>query len=211
VRLADEFFLIAWDTAGSGAPLLRVQALSLGLAGALLGELTLEGRIAVRGAEVRVADARPLDDAVAQSVLKEMISAPEHDDIRTWLAYLAKNSVPAVAGRLIQSGLLEPRESRVLWRKQVRYSATSFAKGAWPAVRVERMLVSGQRMTLADMTLAALLEGTGLLDVIIIDRRDRPAARNYFATLMATTPYPLRDLAGHVQSAVGDAVLSYRS
>src|SRR6266545_956844 len=78
VRLSDEFFLIAWDTAGSGMPLLHVQATSLGLAGALLGELALAGRITIRGAEVQVVDRRPVEDALTQRVLNEMIGAPEH-------------------------------------------------------------------------------------------------------------------------------------
>jgi hypothetical protein len=211
VRLADEFFLIAWDTAASGTPLLHSQATALGLAGALLGELALDGRITVQGAEVRVVDRTPVQDPLAQRVLNEMAGAPEHADVRTWLAYLARNSVPAVATRLIDAGLLERTESRMLWRKNVRYMATDFAKGAWPAVRIERMLVHGHRVALADMGLAALVQATGLLDAILIDRRDRTVARRYLATLMATIPHPLRDLARHVQIAVGDAVLSYRS
>jgi hypothetical protein len=211
VRLADEFFLIAWDTAGSGAPLLHAQATSLGLAGALLGELVLTMHVDIRGGGVRVADRRPAGDALTQSVLNEMNNAPEHTDVRTWLAYLARHSVAAVATRLIDAGLVDRKESRMLWHKNVRYVATDYARGAWPAVRVERMMVNGQLMTPSDMALVALIDATGLLDALLIERRDRTSARRYLGTLMATIPYPLRDLVGHVQAAVGDAVLSYRS
>ena len=209
--LADEFFLIAWDTAGSGAPLLHLRATSLGLAGALLGELVLAQRITVWRAEVRVTDPRPPEDALGRNVLHEMIRAPEHTDVRTWLAYLAKDSIEVVAARLIDTGLLYRTESRLLWRKSVRYQATSYVKGAWPAVRVEKMLVGGERLTPADMALAALVEATGLLDTILLDRRDRATARRYLATFMATIPPPLRDVTGHVRAAVGEAVLSYRA
>jgi hypothetical protein len=211
VGLADEFFLIAWDTAGSGTPLLHPRATSLGLAGALLGELALEQRITIWRAEVRVTDPRPVGDPLGRRVLYEMINAPEHTDIRTWLAYLAKNSIAEVAARLIDVGLLRRTESRLLWRKNVRYLSTNYVKGAWPAVRVEKMLVNGDRLTPADMALAALVESTGLLDTILLDRRDRAVARRYLATFMATIPPPLRDLTGHVRAAVGDAVLSYRA
>jgi hypothetical protein len=211
VRLADEFFLIAWDTTSSGAPLLHIQATSLGLAGALLGELVLLERITVRGAEIRVADRQPVDDRLAQSVLDEMNAAPEHADVRTWLAYLARNSVEAVAARLGHAGLVEREESRLLWRKHVRYMATDSTKAAWPAGRVEAMLVEGRRLTPADMALVSLLEATGLLNAILANPRGRRAARRYLATLTATTPPPLRDLTNHVQAAVGDSVLSYRS
>jgi Golgi phosphoprotein 3 (GPP34) len=211
VGLADEFFLIAWDTAGSGAPLLHPRATSLGLAGALLGELALAQRITIWRAEMRVTDPRPVDDVLGRRVLHEMINAPEHTDVRTWLAYLARNSVADVAGRLTDAGLLRRAESRLLWRRSVRYLATNYVRAAWPAVRVEKMLVGGERMTPADMALAALVEATGLLDTILLDRRDRAAARRYLATFMATIPPPLRDLTGHVRAAVGEAVLSYRA
>lgn len=211
MELADEFFLIAWDTASSGTPLLHPRATALGLAGALLGELALAQRITIWRAEVRVTDPRPVDEPLGRRVLYEMVNAPEHTDIRTWLAYLAKNSVPEVAARLIDTGLLRQTETRLLWRKNIRYQATNYVKAAWPAVRVEKMLVNGDRMTPADMTLAALVEATGLLDTILLDRRDRAMARRYLATFMATIPPPLRDLTGHVRAAVGDAVLSYRA
>src|SRR5918999_4558319 len=204
VRLADEFFLIAWDTAGSGTPLLHTQATSLGLAGALLGELVLTQHVDVRGGAVRVFDPRrPADDALTQSVINEMNNAPEHSDVRTWLAYLARHSVAAVATRLIDAGMVRRKETRMLWHKKVQYLATDYARGAWPAVRVERMLVNGHLMAPSDMALVALIEATGLLDAILIERRDRAAARRYLGTLIATVPYALRDLVGHVQAAVG--------
>jgi hypothetical protein len=212
VQLADEFFLIAWDTAGSGAPSLNVQATSLGLAGALLGELALQDRLAVRGAQVEVADRTPVPDPLAQSVLKLIVTTPEHSDVRTWLAYLAQNTVEAVAGRLVQARLVVREESRsLLWRKGVRYVATDYAKGAWPSARVEMLLVGGRPMTPADMALVAMTEATGLLDSILADPHGRKNARRYLGTVMATMPGSIRDLADHVHAAVGDSVLSYRS
>lgn len=210
--LADEFFLIAWDTAVSGTPLLHVQATSLGLAGALLGELALMERVNVRGAHVEVTDRSPVQDPLAHSVLKLMTSTPEHADVRTWLAYLAQNTVEAVAARLVQTGLVVREESRsLLLRKGVRYVATDYAKGAWPSARVEMLLVNGRPMTPADMALVAMADATGLLDSILTDPHGRRNARRYLGTVMATMPGSLRDLAAHVHAAVGDAVLSYRS
>ncbi len=212
MQLADEFFLISWDTAISGSPILNTQATSLGLAGALLGELTLHRRVAIRGPQIWVADRTPLKDPLLANVLELMNSTPEHSDVRTWLAYLAHNSVDAVVDRLVRAGLVRREESRsILLRKSARYMATDYAKGAWPIQRIEILLSEGRPMTPADMVLVSLIEATGLLDTVISHMHDRRSARRYLATLMATLPAPLRDLAGHVQAAVGDAVLSYRS
>lgn len=212
MRPADEFFLITWDTAGSGRPVLHGQATSLGLAGALLAELALAGRVAIRGSRVWVTDRTPVEDALTQDILQMMISTPEHSDVRTWLAYLAQDAVDVVADRLIHAGLVRREDSRsMLLRKTARYLATDYAKGAWPVHRVEMMLVDDRPMAPADMALVALVDATGLLDSLVSGMRDRRSARRYLATVMATLPAPLRDLADHVRTAVGDAVLSYRS
>lgn len=210
--LADELFLITWDTAGSGAPILHMQATSLGLAGALLAELVLLERVTVRGAQVWVTSKAPVEDPLAQRVLELMIATPEHSDVRTWLAYFAQSAVDSVAGRLVRGGLVTREETRsMLLRKGTRYLATDYARGAWPINRVELMLTNQRPMTLVDMALVALIDATGLLDWLLSKMQDRRTVRHYIATLMATLPAPLRDLAGHVQTAVGNAVLSYRS
>ena len=212
MRLADELFLITWDTSVSGTPILHVQATSLGLAGALLAELALLERVAIRGSKIWVVNAAPVEDALAQEVLDLMSAAPEHSDVRTWLAYLAQSAVDSVADRLVRSGLVTREESRsMLMRKTVRYLATDYARGAWPIHRVELMLTNGRPMTLLDMALVAMIDAVDLLDWLMSKMQDRRTVRRYIATLMATLPPPLRDLAGHVQTAVGNAVLSYRS
>lgn len=212
MQLADEFFLIAWDTAGSGSPLLHGQATSLGLAGALLGELALQERLVVRDARIEVVDRTPVPDPLTQSVLKLIVTTPEHTDVRTWLAYLAQNTVEAVTGRLIHARLVVREESRsMLFRKGVRYIATDYARGAWPSARVEMLLVNGRPMTPADMALVALADATGLLDSILTGPHGRRNARRYLGTVLTTMPASLRDLSGHVRAGVGDAVLSYRS
>lgn len=212
MRLADELFLITWDTAVSGTPILHVQATSLGLAGALIAELTLLERVVVHGSQIRVVNGAPVEDALDQEILDLISSTPEHTDVRTWLAYLAQSAVDSVADRLMRAGLVTREETRsMLIRKTVRYLATDYARGAWPVHRVELLLTNRRPVALTDMALVALIDATGLLDWLMSKVQDRRTTRQYLATLMATLPPPLRDLAGHVQTAVGNAVLSYRS
>jgi hypothetical protein len=211
VQLADEFFLISWDTAVSGTPILHAQATSLGLAGALLGELVLLERLMIRGAKVWVIDRAPVGDALTAGILHLMHSAPEHSEVRTWLEYLARGAVDSVGRRLMSAGLVTRHRSRTPLRKHARYMATDFAKGAWPVHRVEMMLANRRRMTPTDLALVSLISATGLLDSIVSHSHDPHAARQYLVHVMATLPVPLRDLAGQVEAAVGDAVLSYRS
>ncbi len=57
-RLADDVYLLAHHEV-SGRPFLHARVLGLGLAGALLAELVLEGKIFIRPGEVVVADRPP--------------------------------------------------------------------------------------------------------------------------------------------------------
>ncbi|MEV4362005.1 GPP34 family phosphoprotein [Nonomuraea sp. NPDC049625] len=98
--LADDFFLVSWDTTGTGKPRLHVQGIALGLAGALIGELVLHQRIAVRGVRLDVIDSEDVMDKVTNRVLADIGDSPHHTDVRTWLAYLAQRSVDDVGARL---------------------------------------------------------------------------------------------------------------
>lgn len=209
--LADELFLIAWDTTSSGKPRLHLQGAALGLAGALLTELVLRGRLTVQGSAVQVADRRPVGEQVADGVLTDMTGAPQHTDPRTWLAYLAQRSITDVTGRLIAAGRLERHAPRLLRRKVSRYYSTDYGQATWPRTRLNMALVRWQPMTAEDMALAVLTDACGMFDTVVDDPAERKIARRYLTTVVATLPQPLRDLGRHVGAAVGDAVLTYRS
>ncbi|WP_113701377.1 GOLPH3/VPS74 family protein [Nonomuraea lactucae] len=209
--LADDFFLIVWDTTGTGKPRLYVPGIALGLAGALLGELVLEERVTVRGVRLQVADRQPLREYVADRVLADIGNSPQHTEVRTWLAYFAQRALPDVTGRLIRAGLLERERPKVLKRKQSRYFSTEFGQAVWPSTRLRLSLVRWQPLTTHDMALAALVDACGMTDSVVEDPANRQDARRYLTTVLAAMPQPLRDLSSHVSAAVGDAVLTYRT
>lgn len=209
--LADELFLIAWDTTGSGKPRLHVQGAALGLAGALLAELVMQRRVAVQDSQVKVADPRPVDERVGDRVLADMVESPQHTDIRTWLAYLAQRSIAEVSGRLIREGRLEQEAPRLLKRRTSRFYAPDFGQAMWPRTRLHMALVRWQPLAAHDMALAVLVDSCGMTEIVVEDPAERKVARRYLETVVAALPQPLSDLGRHVSAAVGDAVLTYRS
>ncbi|MEV4169243.1 GPP34 family phosphoprotein [Nonomuraea sp. NPDC049709] len=209
--LADDFFLLSWDTTGSGKSRLHEQGVALGLAGALIGELVLHQRVAVRGVRLDVTDARPVKENVADKVLADLGNSPHHTDVRTWLAYLAQRSVEEVSGRLRNDGLLVREAPKILKRKQCRFFATDFSRAMWPMARLRLALAQCRPLSPQDMALATLMDACGLTDTVLDDPDDRRAARHYLTTLLATMPQPLSDLSRQVNAAVGDAVLTYRT
>jgi hypothetical protein len=208
--LADDFLLVAWDTTGSGKPRMHLQGIALGLAGALIAELVLARRVAVRGVRLGVADPRQVEDPVADKVLTEISNSPHHTDVRTWLAYLAQRSLADVSERLVTTGLLQRETSKLLKRKQPRYFSTDFSRAMWPATRLRLALVKRRPLDLHDMALATLVDACDLTGTVLDDPADRRTARAYLTTLLAAMPQPLSDLSRQVSAAVGDAVLTYR-
>ncbi|MEV4108684.1 GPP34 family phosphoprotein [Nonomuraea sp. NPDC049695] len=209
--LADDFFLVSWDTTGSGRPRLHVQGIALGLAGALIGELVLHQRVTVRGMRLTVVDPRQVMENVADKALADIGNSPHHTDVRTWLAYLARRSVDDVSGRLVATGLLERETPKLLKRKQHRFFSTDFSKAMWPATRLRLALVRWEPLSPQDMALATLVDACDMTDTVLDDPADRRLARQYLARLQEAIPQPLGDLSRQVSAAVGDAVLTYRT
>lgn len=209
--LADDFFLVSWDTTGSGKPRLHVQGIALGLAGALIGELVLRRRVAVRGVRLDMVDSRHVQENVADKVLSDIGNSPHHTDVRTWLAYLAQRSVEEVSGRLMSAGLLERETPKLLKRKQSRYFSTDFSHAIWPVTRLRLALAERRPLSPQDMALATLMDACDMTDTVLDDPDGRRAAHRYLATMLATMPQPLSDLSRQVNAAVGDAVLTYRT
>ncbi|MEV0230602.1 GPP34 family phosphoprotein [Nonomuraea sp. NPDC050786] len=209
--LADDFFLVSWDTTGSGKPRLHVQGIALGLAGALIGELVLHQRVTVQGTRLAVADPRQIMENVADKALADIGNSPHHTDVRTWLAYLARRSVDDVSGRLVATGLLERETPKLLKRKQCRFFSTDFSKAMWPATRLRLALVRWEPLSPQDMALAALVDACDMTDTVLDDPADRRLARQYLTRLQDAIPRPLGDLSRQVSAAVGDAVLTYRT
>ncbi len=102
-RLADDLYLMAHHEI-TGKPHLQPRAVGLGLAGALLAELMLVGKICIRPDEVTVADGIPPRDGLARSVLALLLSEHERHAARGWLLFLARTAAADVARRLEQSG-----------------------------------------------------------------------------------------------------------
>ncbi|MFI7439303.1 GOLPH3/VPS74 family protein [Nonomuraea indica] len=209
--LADDFFLIAWDTTGSGKPRLNGPALALGLAGALIAELVLEHRVLVRGVSLQVTDPRPVREHLADRILADIGNAPQHTDVRTWLAYLARRAVADVTARMARAGLLDRETTRMRRRRPSRYFATDFGRAVWPSTRLRLSLARGRPLSHDDMVLAALLDACGMTDTVVEDPDHRQAARRRLAGMLTALPEPVGDLTRHVRAAVGDAVLTYRS
>ncbi|MEU8300187.1 GPP34 family phosphoprotein [Micromonospora sp. NPDC048909] len=202
--IADEFFLIAHNDS-RGKAKLHPAANGLGLAAGLLGELLLYGHVMVTDGLVTVLDRRPPADALAHTVLDQLVGEPQHQAVRTWLSFLAQTSVASVGERLARAGVLRRQETRRLLRTSVSYLPVDLNAVAWPATRLRALLDRPEPPSVPDALLLGLIVAAGLSREVLWSAG--PRAHHRLNVLIPALPAPLKELVAHTEAAVGAAVL----
>jgi hypothetical protein len=201
--LADDLFLLAHNDM-TGKPRLHPRVAGIGLAGALLGELALFGRVDVRSGSVGVVDPRPIPDQLANRVLRRVEADPQIRPVATWLARLAPTANDSVAARLADAGLLAKGRSGLLRRET--WAPTDMAAAAWPVTRLRSLLTKYEPLTVPDATLAGFAVACGLVQQVLWDTV--PDVRRYLDYVVGNLAGPLRDLMAQTETAVSNAVMS---
>lgn len=206
--LADELFLVGHDQY-SGKALVSDAALDTGLAGAVLGELVLAGRLQVGDDTlVRVLDQRPYGERVSDAALAEVLKQREFHPVRAWVEYLRDHARTMIAPRLIQAGLIERVQARQMFRQVVRYPATDPVKAASPQAKLRYLLDHPQNLDEQSAVLAGLVLATGL-DYVLGGGSAREV-RDRLARMAMMLRSDLRALIAGVESAVAALALSAR-
>lgn len=205
-RLADDLYLLAHHEI-SGKLHLQPRAAGLGLAGALLAELTLSGNIYLQADRIMVADRSPPGDGLARSVLGLLVSEPEQHAPRDWLLFLARTAAEDVALRLEQSGYLTRISSRRPWRGQRWIPVDSDCAFA-PFLRAKSALDSSKPITAQNAALAGLAAACGLGRQMALYLP--PKAHHRLQEAAQQLHPSLRDLITQTQAAVDSALLSHR-
>jgi hypothetical protein len=208
--LADDLFLTAHDTV-KGKSLLSPATLGLGLAAALLGELILWRRLDLADGILTPLDDRPPADPAVTPVLEQILREPQHRQIRDWIAFLATGAATdLVARRLARYGLVHRQEKRGLLGTRVFFVPTDSMTAGWPGSRVRTAVGRGELLDVPDLVLAGLILATGLDQHVFVtlDARERGWLTDQIRRRL---PAVLRELVGHAEAAVGDAVMARRA
>jgi len=170
--LAEEIVLLSLDDA-TGRPLGRAgMAPDLALAGALLMDLALAGRIDTDRDRVLLVDSTPTGDAVADAALRHLATSGAPSDARGLLPLLAREAGTAreaLLARLVAAGVLKRVEERVLFvfadRRFPKAPGRSEASDA--RARLRATLLEQEIPEPRDALLLGLARAAGLLPVIL--------------------------------------------
>lgn len=205
-RLADDLYLLAHHEA-TGRPHLQPRAAGLGLAGALLAELMLAGRISLHAGQVVAADGPAAPDELARSVLGLVAGEPQRHPPRDWLLFLASTAPQNVAARLEQSGYLAAVTSRRPFRSRQWVPVDPDCAFA-PMLRVKAAVDPAWPATAQNVTLAGLAVACGLGRHLALYLPEGATRRIQEVT--GQLHPSLQDLIAHTQAAVDSALLSHR-
>ena len=205
--LADEFFLVAHDDF-SGRRRLAPHTMALGLSGAILGELVLFGRITIQSEKIHLVDPRPPRDGLAHTVLDQLANESEVYEVREWLQYLATTIYDDVGMRLVRNGNARRTKARRLLHTELVYQPVDVNYSGTLLASLSTSLYARYSFTIPETALLGLLDATGLDRLLL---RDGGAeARKYLHQVIGLLPGPLRELIGHTEAAVADAVLHHK-
>ncbi|MEV6527754.1 GPP34 family phosphoprotein [Longispora sp. NPDC051575] len=163
LRLADELFLLVHHPR-HGRPLIGAELLGIGLVGAVLAELWLEGRLTVEEGRLTPREAQA-EDLVADHFLRSMssLSQEPHPEPWRWVTVFKGESARLVGQRLAADGLItRERGLSYLLRPEVRCPPTAAGIGRSPTVNLGRHLLDER--TPPDVQTAMLAALVNLLD-----------------------------------------------
>ncbi|HEX6870071.1 MAG TPA: GPP34 family phosphoprotein [Micromonosporaceae bacterium] len=184
VNLAEELLLLAYDDAGdanAGTP-----ALDYGLAGALMLDLTLRGRLDVVDRRVVVLDHAPTGDPVLDQALDEIANEPGGCSPQEWIGRLNLGLRDQILDHLVAGGVLRRERDKVLWIfPRTRYPASTPGMPTAEAKARQRLAdavggtgpVSARTAALASLVRALHLERTA------VPARPRKEVRDRFKAI----------------------------
>lgn len=118
LTLAEQLLLIATHDQKGSLLMAGSTAVPYGLAGALLLELSMKGRLVWMEKSLQVADRAPTGDPLADEALEMIASAKKQKDAKYWVSRLAqkiKRIDRRVYEGLVEKGILTPVEKQFLW------------------------------------------------------------------------------------------------
>jgi hypothetical protein len=185
LTLVEEFELLSLDDKTGAHLSLPPEALAHGLAGAILADLEMAGRIATSGKFVEVKNSAPTGNPLLDPWLERLAKEPERRPIAYWLSVFSneKSGIEsATLDHLIARGILKREDKKILWVIGLRrYPTVHNEERVEVRTRLARLIQGDEPPPHFDATLISLLNGCSLLFAVFSEgqlegRADRIAS-----------------------------------
>jgi Golgi phosphoprotein 3 len=171
LTFAEEIMLLVLDDTRGEVKELPAGALGWALAGAVLMELALAGRIDTDLTSLTVTNPAPTGDTLLDAVLSELAGRPKPRSTRHWLGVLAaqEDAIREEAlARLIKRGILRREEQRILWVfSSRRYPTIDNLERKEVRARLRDLILSDELPDPRDVVLISLIETCRLFSEVL--------------------------------------------
>ncbi len=188
--LAEEFFLLSIDDAKGKVITAVSDGLQIGLAGALLADLALHGKISLANKRLTVIDPSPTGETLLDEALRRLAAEKKPRKASAWVEKLADKKLPKkTAQRLVEKNVLQIVEKRYLWviPYEVFPQVDASAKYSVKQHLRSAVLANGET-TPGIIAFLSLLKACRLLD-LVFTRDELKAATQKVAALVEEEPY----------------------
>lgn len=204
LTLVEEVLLLALDDATGDLRPMPIMALEYTLAGALLADLALAGRIDSDPQAVCLLSCEPTGDPLLDQSLATLAAAKEPLSVSHWLRLLAGEAQAlenAARTRLIARGILREEKRKLLWVFDVRrYPSEDDRELNEVRTRLSALILSDDLPDPKDAILISLLTASHLLNHLFPEAAFQ-AREGRIATLARL------DLVGREVSSAVDAIV----
>ncbi len=170
LTFTEEIVLLALDDQSGAALHLPVTALSYGLAGAVLADLAVAGKIDTDAARLTILDPSPTGDPLLDPWLALIAAENKVHSVAYWLSVLsdrrAEIESPAL-DRLLARGILRRQDKKILWVIGLRrYPTIDGHERTEVRTRLGQLILGEDLPDPRDAMLISLLRGCHLTDHI---------------------------------------------
>ena len=179
LRFAEEIILLLLNDDDGRFARVPSWSMDYALAGAVLMDLALENRIDTDLERLVLVDSAPLGDTLLDPTLAD-IAAGEERNARYWVEHAANRAAEIreeALNRLVERGILERKEDRLLWVFQSRrYPMVDGNEEREVRLRLMGVLFSDEIPDPRDIVLLSLTDACGILRGMLSRRELNSAA-----------------------------------
>ena len=208
LSLSECLFFLGHDPF-TGRPAVRRDVLDIGLAGAALGDLVLDGRITLDHGTVVLVSRYATGEAIADRMLAHVMGESEQHGVRDWVQYLSTGVFHAVVENLVVRQLLAQKEKRGFFRHTLHYQPTDLRAASGPRAHLRTAVLGKADCDVPTTTLALLAWTIGLDDICEPDLSRKQLA-DWVKRIRPTLGEPIAGLVTGVHAAVSASAYSRR-
>ena len=174
LRFCEEVMLLLLDDGDGTFVDLPVQSLEFALAGAVLMDLALEGRIDTDPERLFVVDRTPIDDDLLEPTFRRIVNSMVTYNTRDWIQQITPDAGEIrerSLARLVERGILREEQGRFLWVFHTRrYPVIDNQTLREVKLRIMEVLFTDQIPDVRDVILIALADVCGIFASLLSSR-----------------------------------------